>query len=320
MNALRRTLPGGLFPRFVAVFPLFFPLTLVHGVLLGFPVTLPEVVLVGLGFYFLFEHESFREREWTLWPVLFFLASSLALSLMNQGAAFDTIKSWIFFPLIYFVMARNVFREKASMILLAQKAWLWISFALSVLVVLRFFRGEALASDGASLFLAPAVVLGFVQSASSRTRSALALGLSTALVGLFALLLLRDPSAFLCISFSFGVYGLLQSRLRHSFWFWPFLSVFIFALGLGLFFMGGGSDPFFQGLDGGPNGVALTVLLLSLVGLLARALPWMQEQDAQRRFAVATALLCFVPLALLNISSVTVSHAFLFWFFMAILL
>ena len=329
MTAFRRRFPGGIFPRLVALFPLVFSLTVVQGIFLGVSVTLPEVLLVALGFYFLFEHDSFREREWTLWPVLAFAIGGTILCFVQSDGSLEAIKTWMFFPLLYFVMARNVFRDKTSMLLLAQKTWLFSILLLSVFVLFSFFSQSAPLLDpvplgspqALGLWVAPAVVLSVLQAVSARSRIGLAMGLSTALLSTFLLLIVQAPLSFLLISFSFATLGLLHLRRRRFFWMGAVLLLGGMSLGLYLLSLQGFVTVEWVSLLKGPSAQAGALLLgLSTLWMLAKALPWMEEKDAHGRFAVATALLCFVCLALFSGSAVSVPHVFLFWLFMASLL
>lgn len=179
-------LRGGFFPRLVALFPLIFPLYLFKGVLVGVPVTFPELVLAFMFLYFLFDHEPFRHQEWVpLWPVAVFLLAAAAGVLvvpsevfMVDGREFPGLvkalgifKGWVLAPLLYFVMARSVFREKPSLIAWTLRALLGGAAVLSVLALVQVVTGEFLTPDGRAsgpyesanylaLYLGPVVIYG----------------------------------------------------------------------------------------------------------------------------------------------------------------
>lgn len=194
--ALSARLRGGLFPRFVVLFPLLFPLYLFRGVLFGVPVTFPELILGFLFLYFLFDHEPFRWSEWRkLWPVgLFLVAAILGMivvpkqAFMVDGSEFPTVvkalgilKGWILAPLLYFVMARSVFREKPSLIAWALRSLLASGAVLSVLALQQVVTGHFLTPDGRAsgpfesanylaLYLGPPLVYGVFALFAARTR------------------------------------------------------------------------------------------------------------------------------------------------------
>ena len=211
-------LVGGIFPRLIALFPLLFPLYLFRGAFSGIPVTLPEVVLGVLFLFFLFQRYEFHARDWKLWPVFLF-ASAAALGVLivfiggdsatprmvdgtefpAQMKALGILKGWILAPLLYFFMARTVFRDKASMIPLALRALLLSGVVLSLLALQQVWTGEYLTLDGRasgpfesanylSLYLGPVVlysVLAFKQSTKKRERVFLAASGAICVLGLY---------------------------------------------------------------------------------------------------------------------------------------
>ncbi len=159
MEFFLRRLPGGLLPRFLAFSPLFFPFYDFQGVLFGLSLRLPHLFLGSLLLYFLFEHEPFRLEEWKLWPLILFTGSALFLF----GSA-------LIFPLIFFVMARSVFREKPSMVALSLR-----SFIASAVLMGLFseWKGPAVFGgiEALQVFILPALLLCVAQIFRFRSRS-----------------------------------------------------------------------------------------------------------------------------------------------------
>ncbi|QQR55238.1 hypothetical protein IPG41_01605 [Candidatus Peregrinibacteria bacterium] len=329
MSVFLRPLPGGLFPRLVALLPLLFPLYVVQGIFLGVPVTLPEVFLAAILFYFLFEHESFRRHEWKLWPVPLFVLG-LGIWTLQLGLGLEGLKTVLLFPLLYFVMARSIFREKASMLLLSQRAFMVAALFLALSVVQTFLsRGGGVlpleapfGGEGALLVIfGSAFVLSFLRSVFFSSKQDLLFSLGVLLMTGIALILLQALWVFWVVLFCLGISALLRLPKRV----WRLLAVGIWSLVFygGLFWLHQKGFlllpplPFF---DSFPGFFALILLFSSGLWLLAKTLPWIQERDIQGRFALATSLLCFGLLAFLEWPHLTASHAFLFWFFMASLL
>lgn len=256
MSFLSRRLPGGIFPRLVALFPLIFPLYLVRGVFFGLPVTLPEVFLGAMLFFFLFEHEPFRVSTWKLTPVLLFLIAAFVgvmvvpeLAYWADGTEFPTqikalgiLKGWILAPFVYFVIARNVLREKPSLIPLAFKSMFVGGTVLAVLALMQVFTGEFITPDGRasgpfesanylSLYLGPLFVYGFFaffETKGQKEKFALVLG--TLLIGL-ALFFSFSYAAWLALAATLAFGILIQVRRREPRLFkWAFGGLFLMGL------------------------------------------------------------------------------------------
>lgn len=151
---------GGIFPRLVAIFPLVFPLYLFRGNFLGIPVTLPEVLLGFMFLYFLFREKP-NFREFLVWPVLMIIVAAIisviispALAAFVDGSAFlgqeramGIFKGWIFFPIVYFFMARFYFREKPGLILSALRALAISGLFLSFYALYQVFTQNFITAD-----------------------------------------------------------------------------------------------------------------------------------------------------------------------------
>lgn len=282
MSFLSRHLPGGLFPRLVALFPLLFPLYVMQGVFFGVPVTLPEVFLLAMAFFFLFEHESFRFEEWKLWPVFCFLGFAILILCFGSFEVFEILKSWTLFPLLFFVMARSVFREKPYMVVLAQGALILSSALLSIRVLWAHFSPDSgfLVPQTLSLTVAPGFILAIFMAIHARSKWSRVFGIAGAGLSFFALF-------FYPPFFQEGLSGL---SIPEWFLLTPFLKLLFVSLGISVVWMG------------------------------VQALAWLRERDLHRRFAVAYAFLCFLVLLCFHLPFLTVNQLFLFWLFMAILL
>ncbi len=267
-------LRGGLFPRFVALFPLLFPLYLFRGVLAGVPVTFPELILGFLFLYFLFDHEPFRWSEWRkLWPVgLFLVAGILGLvvvpreAFMVDGTEFPSMvkalgifKGWIVAPLLYFVMARSVFREKPSLIAWSLRALLGSGAVLSLLALQQVMTGEFLTPDGRAsgpfesanylaLYLGPVLVYGIFALFEARTRwERVLLSAATGLCAL-GLYFTASYAAFIAVFAALFLGLLLFLRREKPRYFYGALAVGAVG-GLLLVLSQLGSDKFAQFLD-----------------------------------------------------------------------
>jgi O-antigen ligase len=268
------SLRGGLFPRFVALFPLLFPLYLFRGILFGVPVTFPELILGFLFLYFLFDHEPFRWSEWRkLWPVgVFLLAGILGLAVVPREAfmvdgtefpsmvkALGIFKGWIVAPLLYFVMARSVFREKPSLIAWSLRALLGSGAVLSLLALQQVMTGEFLTPDGRAsgpfesanylaLYLGPVLVYGIFALFEARGRWERVL--LSAATGLCALGLYSTASyaAFIAVFAALFVGLLLFLRREKPRYFYGALAAGAVG-GLLLVLSQLGSDKFAQFLD-----------------------------------------------------------------------
>jgi len=243
-------LPGGLFSRFVALFPLLFPLYLFRGLFLGVPITFPELTLGFLALYFLFEHEPFRWHEWKkAWPVaLFLLAAGIGMAVVpshatlvdgtefpSQVKALGILKGWILAPVLYFVMARSVFREKTSLIPVALRAMLVSGVLLSLLALQQVWTGHFLTPDGRAsgpfesanylaLYVGPLVVYGLFAFTAARTRAdKIFLGLSTVLciAGLYST---QSYAAFIAVFVAVSVGILIFLRRAQPKWFYGALA------------------------------------------------------------------------------------------------
>ena len=76
-------------------------------------------------------------------------------ALMVDGSAFPTVvkalgifKGWILAPLLYFVMARSVFREKPSLVAWALRALLASGAILSLMAIKQVWLSDFLTPDG----------------------------------------------------------------------------------------------------------------------------------------------------------------------------
>lgn len=317
-----RRFPGGLFPRLVALFSLLFPLYLVQGVLLGVPVNLPEVFLLAIFFYFLFEHDSFRMEAWNLWSVFAFFLLTIAFVSSGPFEIFTSLKSWILFPALYFVIARNVFREKPSMVLLAQKTLIVLAGLLSCVLLQE---SASLGSfEALSVFVGPGLVLAGLSAFYSESRWHFA--------GFFAVFLLCFFALFysgfiftLCVSLlTMLFYGLLRSKVRGRLVFGGLGVLFLLLLvGFGFYISQTGNMDF-QVPEIFLNSLPLQILggliALTLLWMSSKALLWIGEKDEVRRHFVAVSFLCFLILLGFYLPFLAVSHLFLLWLFMAILL
>lgn len=264
---------GGLFPRLIALFPLLFPLYLFRGTFVGIPVTLPELMLGILFLLFLFQGTQWRLKEWKLWPVWLFLVAGVLgflvvpdTAFMADGTAFPTMtkalgifKGWIVAPMLYFVMARTVFREKPSMIPLALRALLISGIFLSLVALQQVFTGEFLTPDMRAsgpfdsanylaLYLGPLVVfsgMSFLQTEKKEDRIFLALAFALCAAALF---FTQSYAAWIAVIAGFSLALLLWVRRREAKWFWITFAA-VFVLGAGMVLSQLGSDKFTQFLE-----------------------------------------------------------------------
>lgn len=266
-------LTGGLFPRLVALFPLLFPLYLYRGTFLGIPVTLTEILLGILFLAFLAQQYEFRLRDWKLWPLyLFLLAAVLGVLIVPetstwidgsvfpaQTKALGILKGWILAPILYFVMARTVFREKPSMIPLALRALLLSGVLLSLLALKQVLTGDYLTVDARasgpfesanylSLYVGPLTVyaiLAFLKKGPLKDR--IYLGLS-AVISALALFFTYSYAAWLAVFVSLLVALLLFIRKKGI---RPFSTILIglFLVGFILIFSQLDSDKWAQMLE-----------------------------------------------------------------------
>ncbi|MFA6024503.1 MAG: O-antigen ligase family protein [Candidatus Gracilibacteria bacterium] len=271
--------PGGLFPRLIAFFPLLFPLYFFRGTLLGVPVSLPELVLGILFVLFLLQGYEFRLRDWKLWPVLLFLLAaglSIAVVFVGDGSgelprmvdgtefpakmkALGILKGWIVAPVLYFVMARTIFREKPSMMFWALRALVLSGAVLSVLALVQVVTGDFLTPDMRAsgpfesanylaLYLGPLVVfagLAAVESDSKGDRIFLGI---CAVLGAAALFFSKSYAGWIAVAGagSLGLLLLARRRSRKSFW---IAFAALFGLGLVLLLSQLGTDKFAQFVD-----------------------------------------------------------------------
>lgn len=268
---------GGAFPRVVALFPLLFPLYFFRGTFLGVPVTLPEVFLGILAVWFLLEiwrgKYEFRLREWKLWPVLLFLAAAVCgilvvpeVATMVDGTEFPAyakalgiFKGWILAPILYFVIARTVFREKPSLIPVALRALLFSGAVLGVMAIKQVITSEFVTLDGRasgpfesanylSLYLGPLVVyagLAFLESKKISARIFLG---SCGVFTLFGLYFSQSYAAWLAVLAALTLAGLLFIRKKGKKAFWIAFAG-LFVLGAGLVLSQIGSEKFSQFLE-----------------------------------------------------------------------
>lgn len=312
MGLVSRRFPGGIFLRLVALAPLLFPLYVLKGVYLGVPITFTELCLLAMAFYFAFEHETLRLREWNLWPVFGVLVTGLLLLFLGTYDVFEGLKSWILFPALFFVMARSTFREKPSMILLSQKVWILVTF----LMAGSAFRAEApltVEELGAlSLSLAPALMLSLFFLLESRSKGRVLLAFFSVLFLGASLYSFAAYDALAVVTLIMGVYALLQLKWKGK----QFLAAVIFLLGfVGLVF----SSPV-ELRSVLEENAAFFLLSAMVLWTLAKALPWLGEKDQHNRYGMSCAFLVFVTLLALHYPSVALTHVYLFWLFAAILL
>lgn len=264
---------GGIFPRLIALFPLLFPLYLVRGTFVGIPITLPELVLGVLALLFLFQKFEFRWKDWKLPPVWLFLFAGIvgfwvvpAEAFMVDGTAFPTemkalgiLKGWILAPMIYFVMARSVFREKPSMILWALRALLVSGMVLSIMALQQVITGEYLTPDlrasgpfesanYLALYLGPLVVysgMAFLESRNKGDQFLLGVGF---FLGMLALFFTKSYAGFIAVMAGFSLALLLWVRQKGSRAFWATFSVMALV---GVILVGSqlGTEKFTQFLD-----------------------------------------------------------------------
>ena len=240
---------------------------------MGVPVTLPELVLGAVAVLFLFQGYEWRLRDWKLWPVwLFLLAAILGVlvvpgeGFMVDGTAFPTLekalgilKGWVLAPLLYFVLARTVFRDKPSMITWALRALLLSGILLSLSALKQVVTGDFLTPDlrasgpfesanYLALYLGPLVV--FAGMAALRTRSKydrVFLAAAFVLCGA-ALFFTKSYAAWIAVLVGFSLGLLLWMRRRSTKAFWITFSVLV-VLGLGLVGSQLGTDKFQQFID-----------------------------------------------------------------------
>lgn len=323
MAYLARRFPGGLFPRLVALFPLFFPLHLIQGVLLGVPVNLPEVFLMAIGLYFLFEHDSFRWGAWKLWSVLLFILAGVFFVFFAPFPLFIALKSWIFFPLLFFIVSRNVFREKASMIFLSERVLMALSGVLALFLLNQ--GNEALGTvPTLSLFIAPGLVLSGLFSAYADSKTNFGVFFSLLLLCSGALF---SVGAFLPMWAAFLVlllHGVFYLRKGHALAFYASILGFIASLLGSIFFLFQEEVLVFEGpdvlLESLPMQIFGGILGLAVAWMSVKAFLWLSESDGARRGFMAWAYLCFLLTLGLHLSVLTIGHVFLFWLFMAVLL
>ncbi|MFA4814957.1 MAG: O-antigen ligase family protein [Candidatus Gracilibacteria bacterium] len=268
---------GGIFPRLIALFPLLFSFYLFRGTFFGVPVTLPELVLGGLALLFIFQGYEWRLRDWKLWPVILFLAAAVigvvvvfvgtdsVVPSMMDGTEFPArikalgiLKGWVLAPLLFFVMARMVFRDKPSMISWALRALLLSGACLSLLALGQVITGDYLTPDlrasgpfesanYLALYLGPLVVYGgmaFLRQAGAK-RIFLGIGFVLCAAALF---FTKSYAAWVAVFAGFSLALLLWMRRRNRKWFWlTFASLFI--LGAGLVLSQLGTDKFAQFLE-----------------------------------------------------------------------
>lgn len=266
-----------LFPRLIALFPLLFPLYFFRGDLFGVPVTFPELTLGFLFLLFLFYHDEFRLSEWKLWAVgAFFVSAVVSLfivpktSLMMDGTEFlaqiralGIFKGWILAPMLYFVMARNVFREKPSMIAWALRSMLFSGVVLSAQALWQVITGSFATVDGRAsgpfesanylaLYLGPLVVYAifaliksFDDSANLKDKIFLAISAALCFLGLY---FTQSYASYIAVTFTFAVGILLFLRRKNR-------RVFYFSV-IGLVVLGSllvvsqlGSEKFAQALQ-----------------------------------------------------------------------
>lgn len=240
---------------------------------MGIPITLPELVLGVLALLFLFQKFEFRWKDWKLPPVWLFLFAGIvgfwvvpAEAFMVDGTAFPTemkalgiLKGWILAPMIYFVMARSVFREKPSMILWALRALLVSGMVLSIMALQQVITGEYLTPDlrasgpfesanYLALYLGPLVVysgMAFLESRNKGDQFLLGVGF---FLGMLALFFTKSYAGFIAVMAGFSLALLLWVRQKGSRAFWATFSVMALV---GVILVGSqlGTEKFTQFLD-----------------------------------------------------------------------
>ncbi len=292
--------PGGWLPRLIALFPLLFPLYLARGLFMGVPVTLTELILGVLFFCFLFEHEPFRWQEWKLWPVgLFLLAAILGVAVVPQHVfmvdgtefpamvkALGILKGWIFAPVLYFVMARNVFREKPSLIPWALRAFFAGAVFLSVWALSQEWTRVFLTADGRasgpfesanylSLYVGPAFLYGvFSAWTSSDKTTQWLLGFGSFLIGL-GLYFSESYAAWIAVfgAGALGILILLRQRSRRLFY---SAVVGAFVLGGAFLALQWNSPKFEQFIDfSGRSSSSVRIEVYTIAWHLIQEHPWL---------------------------------------------
>lgn len=129
---------------------------------MGVPVTLAELILAALAVLFVFQGYRFKSYEWRLWPVLLFvLAAGISVWITpetrtlldgtevgSRMQALGILKGWVLAPLVFFVMVRSVFRDKASMVPFTLRALLFSGIILSLMALNQELTGNFLTPDG----------------------------------------------------------------------------------------------------------------------------------------------------------------------------
>ncbi|MFA5792988.1 MAG: O-antigen ligase family protein [Candidatus Gracilibacteria bacterium] len=268
-----------LFPRLIALFPLLFPLYFFRGDLFGVPVTFPELTIGFLFLLFLFYRDEFRLGEWKLWAVgVFFVTAIVSLfivpdtSLMMDGTEFPSrvralgiFKGWILAPMLYFVMARSVFREKPGLIAWALRAMLVSGVALSAMALWQVLTGSFATADARAsgpfesanylaLYLGPLVVYSvfaliksFDSGKFANLKDKIFLAISVVICFL-ALYFTDSYASYIALTFTFacGLLLFLRKKNRRAF----YVSVVaLIVLGAGLVASQIGSDKFEQALQ-----------------------------------------------------------------------
>ncbi len=192
---------GKIFPYVVALYPLFFPLYFLKGNLFGIPVTVPELILIALGLYFIVREEAFRKSFWVTllgrlpgFGILVFLIAAVISTLIvpelnhfadgtifaAQDRALGILKGWIFMPFAYFLMFRYYCFQKPRLFEIALRALLITGLGLSIYGIVQFITGTTITLDGRvsgpfvsanylALYLGPILLYGLVRSFEKQT-------------------------------------------------------------------------------------------------------------------------------------------------------
>lgn len=244
--------------RFVALFPLLFPLYLMRGQLFGVPVTFAEVSLLLVFAVFLLRTEWWKKSWWVRhWSrellfglFLFLVAAALGVlvtpavshfidgtEFMARTRALGIFKGWILAPMLFFAMARVSFRERSSLIEWALNAMLVSGVALAGHAIFQEWAGSVSTWDGRAsslfesanylaLYLGP--ILTYAGLQALRCRSWWHAGAAVILaVGLF---FTQSYAAWIAVSVALSLGVFLEQRLSRRWLLLPVLAGTILVL------------------------------------------------------------------------------------------